>query len=213
MSETTITGQIRLWLDRNPGFHSAADIAKGLGLDRKAVSSALSRLAKQDRVLKEGSTYADPNKVTVNGQPVSEPDEDLIGETPAKAAPAPEKGEESPEPLFYEYLDMPGNYSIVTAPLAVEIADAAGVPTKVETFAGKLTRRVHFGGDDMDLASRTVSLVQQTVADAMDHLHDWQKKHIEERKGLTDMQKYLQHREQIAKFGSKVARQVKKNGV
>lgn len=162
----------------------------------------------------------DKGSVVYEEVPEAPEAEDLIGdvptENPVSEQPEPvadEVVDEAAEPLFYEFLDFPGNYSIVTAPMAVEIAEAAGVPTKVETFAGKLTRRVHFGGTDMDLAARTTSLVQETVAKALEDLHTWQKANIERRRGLTDMQRYVEHREFIAKAGTKVAKQVKKQGV
>lgn len=137
-------------------------------------------------------------------------DEDLIGATPTEPAP---EAETEPETVFYEVLEFPGNYSIVTAPLAVQIAEAAGVPVKAENVRGSLTRKVQFGGDDMDLTARTVSLIQETVATALADLKVWQKKNAERRRGLTDMQRYLEHREFIAKAGNKVAKQVKKDGV
>lgn len=135
-----------------------------------------------------------------------------VPETVEETVEEPEKIDE-PETLYYEFLDFPGNYSLVMAPFAVEIAEAAGVPAKVETFKGKLTKRVHFGGTDMDLTSRVVSLVQEEAAAAHEHLKQWQKDNIEKRRGLTDMQKYRQHRDVLAEHGHKVARQVKKNGV
>jgi len=134
------------------------------------------------------------------------PDEDLIGDSATEAT-------DEPETLFYESIDFPGNYSIVMAPFAEEIAAAAGVPTKVETFKGKLVRRVHFGGVDMGLAQQAVAVVKEEAANALEVLHDWQKEHVADRKNLTDMQKYIQHREVLADHGHKVARQVKKNGL
>jgi len=143
-----------------------------------------------------------------------EPAEDLIGDVAPEPTPeAAEQAEEAvEEPLFYESLTFKGNYSIVTGPGAVEIAEAAGVPTKVHPYDG-LNRKIEFGGDDMDLAARTVSLIQQSVQEAMDDLHEWQKKHIERRRGLTDMQRYVEHREFISKQMHKTALAVKKQGV
>lgn len=117
------------------------------------------------------------------------------------------------EEVFSEFLDFPGNYSGVTAPGAVEIAEAAGVPTKTETFPGKLTRRVHFGGDNANLTSETVSLIQESVSEALEDLHVWQKKNIDRRRGLTDMQRYNEHRDFIAKQLHKTTLAVKKGRI
>jgi len=129
-------------------------------------------------------------------------------------APVEEKEDEvADDTVYYEFLEFPGNYSIVTAPGALEIAQAAGVPAKSENIPGKLTRRVHFGGNDMDLTSRTTSLVQEAVAEALTDLREWQKKNIERRRGLTDMQRYVEHRDFIAAQLHKTALAVKKQGV
>ncbi len=84
------------------------------------------------------------------------------------------------------------------------------MPTKSENIKGSLTRKVHFGGTDMDRAAAVVALVQETVKEALADLKVWQKANIEKRRDLTDMQRYVQHREFIAKHGTKVAKQVKK---
>lgn len=218
---TSVPVQVRIWLDQNPGFHKSADIAKGLGLETKAVSSALSRLLKQDRVVREDGAYADPNHTDPAEAPevpetlVSEPEEDLLGAPALEAVPEPESGPEATdeETPFYEYIDFPGNYSIVMAPFAVEIAEAAGVPAKAETSPGKLVRRVFFGGDDVDAAKKVVDLVKEEADNALAALHTWQKENIEKRRGLTDMQKYLQHREVLADHGHKVAKRIRKEGL
>jgi hypothetical protein len=211
MSTTSVPNQVRLFLSTNPGFHSTADIATGLGLETKQVSGAVSKLVKAERIVREDGKVADPQNTEApkggntpaDPEPSEEPVEDLaeeVGETTS----------EEPEALFYECIDFPGNYSIVMAPFALEIAEAAGVPAKVETFAGKLTRRVWFGGDDVDRAKRVLEIVKAESVEAMDYLHTWQKDNKERRKGLTDMQRYIEHREVLAEHGHKVARQVKK---
>lgn len=137
-------------------------------------------------------------------------DEDLIGDSPAEPAPAPET---EPEVLYYETLEFPGNYSIVTAPGALEIATAAGVPAKSENVKGSLTRKVFLGGDDMDKAQAVAAYIPTAVTEALADLKEWQKKHIERRRSLTDMQRYVEHRDFIAKQMHKSALAVKKNGI
>jgi hypothetical protein len=205
----SMTDDIRNYLNEFTGPHTVPDVAKELGLTNKQASSVLNRLAKNGDAVKTDDGFQAPQHEGTPEEAESSDesaDEDLIG------TPAPAAEDKAEEPLFYESVDFPGNYSIVGAPFAQEIATAAGVPTKVETFPGKLARRVWFGGDDMDAAKVTAELVQAEYAAALEELHTWQKKHAEERRGLTDMQKYVQHREQIAAFGHKVARRVKKDG-
>lgn len=131
-------------------------------------------------------------------------------EIPAEET-APAEAEQ--EPVFYEFLDFPGNYSIVMAPFAEEIAEAAGVPTRVTSQKGTLTRRVEFGGNDMDLTARTVSHIQEQAQAAHENLRAWQKTDAERRRGLTDMQRYLEHREFLAEQGHLVAARVRKDGI
>lgn len=204
----SMTDDVRTYLAGYPGQNVPA-VANALGLTNKQASSVLSRLVKNGEVTKsvDGFSLA------------ATADDDLIGDIPTdnpfSEQPEPvadEDVDKAAEPLFYESIDFPGNYSIVMAPFAVEIAEAAKVPAKVETFPGKLVRRVHFGGPDMDAAKAVRELVEAEALAAHEELKVWQKKHLEERRGLTDMQKYLQHREQLANFGHKVARRVKKGG-
>lgn len=170
--------------------------------------------AKKQTAIKNGEEGNMPFQVWTipGGKIVHDAASDVDNEiAPTEEAPAEPK--QPAEDVFYEFLDFPGNYSMVMAPFAVEIAEAAGVPTKVETTKGKLTRRVLFGGPNMDLTARTVSLIQEEAKAAHEHLAEWQKETREQRRGLTDMQKFIQHREVLAEHGHKVARQVKKHGV
>lgn len=224
MSTTnSVPTQVRLFLSTNPGFHTTADIAKGLSLETKQVSGAVSKLVKTERIVREDGKVADPQNIEApkggNTPADPEPSKDLVEGTIAddlaalEEQAAREDTDEEPETLFYEFIDFPGNYSITMAPFALEIAEAAGVPAKIETFAGKLTRRVHFGGDDMDKAKRVLEVVRDEAKEAMEHLHAWQKDNAERRRGLTDMQRYIEHREVLAEHGHKVARQVAEKGL
>lgn len=169
----------------------------------------------EQRGLLDFRVVTDSGNVVFERVPEEEPLADEDRELPDgwDTIPAKEDLPCEQDDLFYEFLDFPGNYSIVTAPGAVEVAEAAGVPAKVETFKGKLTRRVHFGGSDMDLAQRTVSLVLEENVAALAALKEYQEKTRAERRGLTDMQKYLQHRDVLAKHFSAVAARVRKDGV
>lgn len=107
--------------------------------------------------------------------------------------------------------ELPGNYSIVTGPLALELAKAfPDLEVTVSTMKGKLARRVQVFGD---LAEATVFVetLDTLLTDTLDELHVWQKKTVEERKDQTDMQKFLGNREFITGAGIKKVRKVKKN--
>ena len=62
-------------------------------------------------------------------------------------------------------------------------------------------------------AAHVRALVEETTTQALADLKEWQKKHLERRRSLTDMQRYLEHREQISKSFTKVAKDIKKNGL
>lgn len=186
--------------------------------------------AKKDAVIKIGEASGKPFTVRTDtgtvvhtagpqADPTPEPEEDLIGDTPP-ATPEP-TAEPEGETLTAKQKrtirfassdasrDFPGNYSIVMAPLAVEIAEAfGGVETEIETFPGRLVRRVHFYGAKKNIDA-FLKVLDPIVEGAMPHLHEWQKKNLAKRKGLTDMQKYLQHREVLAKYGKARAKEVK----
>lgn len=187
--------------------------------------------AKKDAVIKIGEATGQPFTVRTDTgtvvhtagpqvEPEPEPVEDLIGDTPV---PTPEpSAEPEGETLTAKQKrtirfaesdasrDFPGNYSIVMAPLAVDIAEAfGGVETEVQTFPGKLVRRVHFYGAKKNIDA-FLKVLDPIVAGAQPHLNEWQKKNLEKRKGKTDMQKYLEHREVLAKYGKAKAKEVKK---
>jgi hypothetical protein len=206
----TMTDDIRTYLSENTETAvSVPEVAIGVGVTNKQASSVLTRLVKNGTVLKlEAGGFKLASAVEAPEEPESSDsnaEEDLIGDGAVLSS-------TGPETLFYESIDFPGNYSIVMAPFAVEIAEAAKVPAKVETFPGKLVRRVWFGGDDMDAAKAVRELVEAEALAAHEELKTWQKANLERRRGLTDMQKYVEHREQLAAFGHKVARRVKKGG-
>lgn len=201
---------IRKYLAEYTGPHTVPDVAKELGLTNKQASATLGKLVKNGEAVKSDDGFravrAEDDEI---GTPEPAEDEDLIGDVkPDAEAPA-----EEPEELFYEFIDFPGNYSIAMAPFALEIAAAAGVAAKSENIKGSLTRRVSLGGPDMDRAKAVKDFIVAQAEEAHAELRAWQKKHAERRRSLTDMQKYLEHREQLTKFGSKVARKVKKDGL
>lgn len=117
---------------------------------------------------------------------------------------------EEPESKLTRSIAYPGNYSIVMVPFARELADAfGGLEFHSENTAG-LTRNVFVTGP-VKRVDEFMALLNQESIEVMDALHEWQKANAEERRGLTDMQKYLQHREFITSYGARVARRVRKD--
>lgn len=98
-----------------------------------------------------------------------------------------------------ETYDWRGNYSIVFAPGTVELADAVGgIEVDVKNFSA-VHRVVTFSGSRTDV-DRFAALLPELEADALKHLHEWQKAHRATRKGLTDMQKFNEHRAVLRQF-------------
>lgn len=229
MTATSIPNQVRLWLADHPGFHKPADIAEDLRLERKAVSSAVSKLVSKDRLVREDGKVADPKLADVghDGQIDERGDSGLPTESPVNSTISPELGTEaveanektSPDPIeeplatmIHEYgsRDFPGNYSIVLIPFTQDLADAFGdITVREERFPGKLVRRAHFAGPSEDHVRAFQILLERELNACLKALHEWQKENKERRRTLTDMQKFLEHREFIAQFGKEAAARVR----
>lgn len=150
----------------------------------------------------------------VDNRPAEEPEEDLIGTvepTPEPEAPKTDAKAERKIRLANSDAnrDFLGNYSIAMAPFAQTIAEAfGGVETEVENLPNSLTRRVHFYGTAANIKA-FLKVLDPLAVQVIEDLRVWQKANIEKRRGLTDMQKYLQHREFIAKAAKKHAKDVR----
>lgn len=272
MSTTSLPNQIRIWLSQNTGWHKPAAIAEALGAERKQVSSALSRLVKQDRIVREDGAYGDPSvlneeaaheaetqaqaeDVRQGEEPVEEPEEDLIGEPTEQPVPAPEKsfdlaamkdkiakllakaertdneherdafnsqaerlmlklgiaraelesaGEVKPEEIVEVVREWKGNYSIVMVPFVANVAEGFGNLTILQSTRSAMLRKTFIIGHKTDV-EEFVALIDSLALQVLSALHRWQKEHKEERRGLTDMEKYVQHRSFISGFGLTVS--------
>lgn len=102
-------------------------------------------------------------------------------------------------PVVSRVYEWRGNYSIVFAPATVELAEAfRGVDVKTVNVSAVL-RQSHLTGSSAVLDG-FVTLLDEFQAQALKHLKEWQLTHRAERKGLTDMQKFIQHRNVLASF-------------
>jgi hypothetical protein len=109
---------------------------------------------------------------------------------------------------FQAQRTFPGNYSIVMAPFAQLMADASGLWSEAETFKGRLERRVTFAGEQADVEA-FLPVLDHEVEASLAALHIWQKEHREERRGQTDMQKFLANRGFLARFGEEAADRIR----
>lgn len=102
-----------------------------------------------------------------------------------------------------------GNYSIVMAPMVAELAAAYSEDLKVEQKnVSAMLRHTYITGPRQTVLDFLVGL-DVTAEQALAELKVWQKEHLAERRGLTDMQKYDQHRDFLRNFGREAARALK----
>ena len=117
-------------------------------------------------------------------------------------------GEVKPEEIVQVHRDYHGNYSISMIPFVHSIAGGFGNLTVLQsTFAGSLTRRAYVIGHKTDV-QMFLTLLDSLALQVMSALHVWQKENIERRRGLTDMQRYVEHRSFIEGFGREVSRRL-----
>ncbi len=92
-----------------------------------------------------------------------------------------------------------GNYSIVFAPATAELAETfGGVETKQVNHSA--VRRTVILTGEAERVKEFVTLLDRFEIEALKHLKEWQLTHRAERRGLTDMQKFIQHRNVLASF-------------
>lgn len=112
-------------------------------------------------------------------------------------------GEVKPEKIVQVHRDWRGNYSIVMVPFVADVANGFGGLTVLQATHSAMLRRTYIIGTETDVAEFLV-LIDSLHLQVMSALHRWQKEHKEERRWLTDMEKYVQHRSFISGFGETV---------
>lgn len=166
--------------------------------EAEEVGSKKTAVAKGDR---SGESY---QVLSPSGQVVHEVVIEQTEPTKPQATP-----EERKALAFSVRRDYPGNYSIVTAPAAVQMAEAAGLEANVTNVKGRLNRVVEISGDDEAEVKAFSKVLDAAFQEILEALRVWQKANAVERRGLTDMEKYIQHREFISKNASKYAKKIK----
>ena len=157
-----------------------------------------------------------PSGLVVEVVEVPAPDQGQATRTGASArvgVKQPDGVEKEPEPTEEEValkhtvsITLPGNYSIVTAPGVRDLAVAFGAVAHEVRFAGKLERRVDISSNNKAELGKVHTLVEQALEQALAGLRAWQKENIERRRGLTDMERYLEHRRYLAEYLADVAK-------
>jgi hypothetical protein len=129
-------------------------------------------------------------------EPVTPQDvEDLIGD---------------PEPVSGtgETRTFPGNYAPNMVKLAENLAVAFSDDLETSTSKGSgLARNFHVTGP-ADVVKEFLIVLDRETEDVKSGLHTWQKENADKRRGLTDMQKFNQHRAFIDEYGEKKAKQI-----
>jgi hypothetical protein len=112
-------------------------------------------------------------------------------------------GEVKPEEIVEVTREWHGNYSIVMVPFVNDVALGFGNLTVLQSTRSAMLRKTYIIGHKSDVEAFLV-LIDSLALQVMSGLRRWQKENIESRRGLTDMEKYVQHRSFIAGFGQTV---------
>lgn len=112
-------------------------------------------------------------------------------------------GEVKPEDIVEVKRDWKGNYSIVFVPFTWDVAHGFGHLTVLQSTFSPMLRRTYIIGHKGDV-EQFISLLDSLEVQVLSALRRWQNENREARRGLTDMQKYIQHRSFIEGFGATV---------
>lgn len=113
-------------------------------------------------------------------------------------------GEANPEPVIEVQRCWRGNYSIVMVPFTGSIAGALGNITTLQSTWSAVRRYSYLIGHQSDV-ERLTQLLDSLEIQVMSALHRWQREHREERRYMTDMEKFIANRSFITGFGNTVA--------
>ncbi len=219
------TDAVRTYLAEYTGPFTVNEIATEVHLTNKQAADVLRRLVKNEEAVKVDDKYqsakvdyvtdeeiSSPAEKTVEEkieqsfpEPVEAPvqdDEDLIGEVAPEPTPAPEKPAEPVDLKHSESRAFGGNYSIAMVPAAGILAEAFdGVQTR-HVNTKTLMRVVYASSDRKADLGRFLKALDALAVDVFPALKAWQKEHIERRRSLTDMQRFLEHRQFIQDFAA-----------
>lgn len=112
-------------------------------------------------------------------------------------------GDVKPEKIIEVVREWRGNYSIVMVPFVHDVALGFGNLTILQSTSSAMLRRTYIIGTETDV-NEFCALIDSLALQVLSALRRWQKEHAAERRFLTDMEKYVQHRSFIAGFGQTV---------
>lgn len=118
-------------------------------------------------------------------------------------------GEVKPEEIVEVIREWHGNYSIVMVPFVHDVAIGFGNITVLQSMRSAMLRKTYIIGHKSDV-EEFCALIDSLALQVMSALRRWQKEHAAERRGLTDMEKYVQHRSFITGFGQTVRMRLSK---
>jgi hypothetical protein len=117
-------------------------------------------------------------------------------------------GEVKPEDIVEVLRHWTGNYSIVMVPFVADVASGFGNITVLQSKNHNGMLRVTFIIGHKSDVEEFCKLIDSLAVQVMSALKRWQREYREERRWLTDMEKYTQHRSFITGFGEGVRRRL-----
>lgn len=117
-------------------------------------------------------------------------------------------GEVKPEEIITDHRDFLGNYAITMLPSMYSVLRSFGNLSGYFVTFSYTRRRLVVVGHKSDVEAFMV-LAESLAIQVMHALSIWQKANREQRRGLTDMQKYNQHRDFIDGFFVTVSKRVR----
>lgn len=117
-------------------------------------------------------------------------------------------GEVKPEEIIEAHRDWRGNYSIVMVPACRTVLKAYGHLESYRYDFSAMHRRTVVIGHKSDVEG-FLMLMDSLALQSQSALRRWQKENREERRWLTDMEKYNQHRDFLEAFFLTVAKRIR----
>lgn len=102
-----------------------------------------------------------------------------------------------------------GNYSIVMVPFVYDVARGFGGLEVLQSTRNAMRRTTYIVGPKSQV-DEFCRLVDSLNLQAFSALKRWQKTNVAERRGLSDMEKFIIHRSYLAGFGQQVGRRLTK---
>lgn len=166
--------------------------------DRESMKSKIAKL-----LAKAEATDSDHERDTFMAKA-----ESLMLRLGIEAAELEAAGEVKPEEIIEAHRDWRGNYSITMVPAVYRVMKAYGNLEMFRVDFSAMLRRTVVIGHKSDVEGFFM-LIDSLALQSQSALRRWQKEHREERRWLTDMEKYNQHRDFLEGFFVAVAKRIR----